>query len=444
MDRRAAKGVASRFIEYIEHLSKVIGHADRHGPLASYCTGLLLPGARKSVEPMAARIAPDEVGAKHQSLHHFVAKAPWDEAELLAAVRTFVLPKIEKQAPIRGWIINDTGIPKKGKHSVAVARQYCGELGKQDNCQVAVTLSVASDHASLPIALRLYLPEVWASDIARRKKAGVPEDVVFRTKPQIALDQIRQAIEDGVPQGIVLADAGYGNDTSFRSGLADLKLHYVVGIQGSTAVWAPGPEPLPARTWSGNGRKTKLLRRDETTKPVKVNTLARSLPRKAWKNIRWREGSKGDLVSRFTALRVRPSHRDYWRAEPWPQEWLLIEWPADKDEPLKYWLSTMPADTAIAELVDTAKLRWRIVPEARLRHDERDFQDLKQEIGLDHYEGRGWRGFHHHAALSIAAYGFLVAERSPIPPSAPIIRALRGKAATEAEGYRPRGSAPAP
>lgn len=167
----------------------VIGHADRHGPLAPYCTGLLLPGARKSVEPMAARIAPDEVGAKHQPLHHFVAKAPWDEAELLAAVRTFVLPKIEKRAPIRAWIIDDTGIPKKGKHSIGVARQYCGELGKQDNCQVAVTLSVASDHASLPIALRLYLPEVWASDAARPSQAGVPKDVVFQTKPQIAFDR---------------------------------------------------------------------------------------------------------------------------------------------------------------------------------------------------------------------------------------------------------------
>ena len=205
---------------------------------------------------MAARIAPDEVGAKHQSLHHFVAKAPWDEAELLTAVRTFVLPKIEKLAPIRGWIVDDTGIPKKGKHSVAVARQYCGELGKQDNCQVAVTLSVASDHASLPIALRLYLPEVWASDPARRKKAGVPEDVVFRTKPQIALDQMRQAIEDGVPRGIVLADAGYGygNDTAFRSGPTDLKLDYVVGIQGSTAVWAPGTEPLPDYRCQPGGR----------------------------------------------------------------------------------------------------------------------------------------------------------------------------------------------
>jgi SRSO17 transposase len=246
---------------------------------------------------MAARIAPDKVGAKHQSLHHFVAKAPWDEAELLAAVRTFVLPKIEKQAPIRGWIVDDTGIPKKGKHSVAVARQYCGELGKQDNCQVAlcqvaVTLSVASNNASLPIALRLYLPETWSNDKARCKKAGVPKDVIFQAKPHIALDQIRQAIEDGVPQGIVLADAGYGNDTAFRSGLTELNLDYVVGIQGSTTVWAPGTEPLPVRAWSGNGRKTKLLRRDDTTKPIKVSALARSLPRKVWKTVRWREGTR--------------------------------------------------------------------------------------------------------------------------------------------------------
>jgi SRSO17 transposase len=424
--------VASRFAEYVEHLSEVIGHVDRHGPLASYCTGLLLPGDRKSVEPMAARIAPGEVGAKHQSLHHFVAKAPWDEAELLSAVRTFVLPKIEKDAPIRAWIIDDTGIPKKGKHSVGVARQYCGELGKQDNCQVAVTLSVASDLASLPIALRLYLPEPWANDKARRAKAGIPDGIEFQTKPRIALDQVRQAIADGVPKGVALADAGYGNDTAFRSGLTDLGLEYVVGVQGSMTVWAPGTQPLPARAWSGRGRRTKLLRRDSNVKPVKVSELAKSLARRAWKTVRWREGTKGDLVSRFAHLRIRPSHRDYWRAEPWPEEWLLIEWPEGEDAPTKYWLSTLPAGTPIATLVDTAKLRWRI---------ERDFQDLKQEIGLDHYEGRGWRGFHHHAALSIAAYGFLVAERSPIPPSGVLRQALIARVPTPNESYRPRGHA---
>jgi SRSO17 transposase len=375
MDLRATKGVASRFAEYVEHLSEVIGHVDRRGPLASYCTGLLLPGDRKSVEPMAARIAPGEVGAKHQSLHHFVAKAPWDEAELLTAVRTFVLPKMQSRAPIRAWIVDDTGIPKKGKHSVGVARQYCGELGKQDNCQVAVTLSVASDQASLPIAFRLYLPEAWAGDKTRRRKVGVPVEIAFETKPQIALNQMRQAIADGVPKGVALADAGYGNDTAFRDALTEMELPYIVGVQSSIAVWAPGTAPLPARPWSGRGRKTKLLRRNDHTKPVKAIDLALMLPRKAWKKVRWRDGSKGELASRFARLRVRPSHRDYWRAEPRPEEWLLIEWPEGENSPTKYWLSTLPNTTPITALVDTAKLRWRI---------ERDFQDLKQEIGLDH------------------------------------------------------------
>jgi SRSO17 transposase len=432
MDLRATEGVASRFEAYIEHLRGVIGHADRRAPLAAYCTGLLLPGERKSVEPMAARIAPGDVSAKHQSLHHFVAKASWNEAALLSAVRTFVLPKIEKQAPVRAWIVDDTGIPKKGKHSVGVARQYCGELGKQDNCQVAVTLSVASEHASLPIALQLYLPESWARDMARRQKTGVPDNLQFKTKPQIALDQIRQAIADGVSKGVALADAGYGNDTGFRTGLTELGLAYVVGVQGSTAVWAPGTAPKPAKPWSGQGRPPKLLRRDGKVKPVKASDLAKALPRKAWKMVRWREGSNGYLLSRFAAVRIRPSHRDTWRAEPWPEEWLLIEWPENEEAPAKYWLSTLPQSMPLKELVDTAKLRWRI---------ERDFQDLKQEIGLDHYEGRGWRGFHHHAALSIAAYGFLVAERSPIPPSGPFIQAFCTQIPAPNEIYRPRGAA---
>ena len=205
----------------------------------------------------------------------------------------------------------------------------------------------------------------------------------------------------------MLADAGYGNDTAFRSRLTELGLAYAVGVQGSTTVWAPGTGPLSARAWSGRGRRTKLLGRDRDVKPVKISQLAKSLPRKAWKTVVWREGTKGDLTSRFAAARIRPSHRDYWRAEPWTEEWLLVEWAEGDEEPMTYWLSTLGPDCTIAVLVDAAKPRWRI---------ERDFQDLKQEIGLDHDEGRGWRGFHHHAVLSIAAYGFLVAQRSPIPP----------------------------
>src|SRR3954462_7956405 len=190
-----------RFDDYVGRLGDVLGHADRRAPLRSYTTGLLLPGERKSVEPMAARVDPARVGAAHQSLHHFVAKAAWDDAALLRAVRDHALPAIEEHGPIRAWLVDDTGLPKKGKLSVGVARQYCGQLGKRANCQVAVTLSVASEAASLPVAYRLYLPEAWAADPARRATAGVPEEVEFRTKPSIALDQIGQALAAGVPPG---------------------------------------------------------------------------------------------------------------------------------------------------------------------------------------------------------------------------------------------------
>src|SRR5437868_2668181 len=194
-------GWEERFGEYVERLGDVLGHADRRGPLRAYATGLLLPGERKSVEPMAARVDPLRVGAAHQSLHHFVAKAAWDDAAVLAAVRAYALPAIQEHGPVRAWLVDATGLPKKGRLSVGVARQYCGELGKRDNCQVAVTLSVATEHASLPIAYRLYLPEGWADDPARRAVAGVPEGVAFRTKPEIALDQIRRALADRVPAG---------------------------------------------------------------------------------------------------------------------------------------------------------------------------------------------------------------------------------------------------
>jgi len=418
----------SRFRAFVEGLSEAVGHADRDEPLRAYCMGLLLPGERKSVEPMAARLEPRRVGALHQAMHHFVAKAPWSEEAVLAAVRSWALPAIEARGAVRAWIVDDTGFPKKGKHSVGVARQYCGQLGKQDNCQVAVSLSVANDAASLPIAFRLYLPEEWAADRSRRRKAGVPEEVVFRTKPEIALAQIEAALRAGVPRGVVLADAAYGNDTSFRDRLTAWGLPYVVGVQSSCTVWPPGAEPLPPKRYGGMGRPPKLVRRDAQHRPVTVKELAMSLPSSRYRRVAWREGSAGTLRSRFAAVRVRPAHRDMWRAAPRAEEWLLIEWPADEKEPTKYFLSTLPAAAPLRTLVDLAKLRWRI---------ERDYQDLKQELGLGHYEGRGWRGFHHHAALSIAAYGFLVSERSPIPPSG---ARWHPKAPRPPKGFRPRGA----
>ena len=379
---------------------------------------------------MAARVEPGRVQATHQSLHHLVAKADWSDEAMPTAVRQQVMPAIERHGAVRAWIIDDTGFPKKGTLSVGVARQYCGQLGKQDNCQVAVSLSVANDHASLPIAYRLYLPEAWADDPARRGRAGVPDDVVFQTKPQIALAQIRTALNAGVAPAMVLADAGYGVDTAFRDGITRLGLAYVVGIQSSTSLWPPGKEPLAPKRWSGRGRPASLVRRDSEHRPVSAKALALALPRKAWRKTTWREGSNTTLASRFAAVRVRPAHRDYNRTTPRPEEWCLIEWPPNEAEPTKYWLSTLPANVTRRALVDAAKLRWRI---------ERDYQELKQELGLGHYEGRGWRGFHHHATLCIAAYGFLISERGAIPPSAGRTALVLSIPALP-RGYRSRGS----
>jgi SRSO17 transposase len=398
-----------RFDGYVAALQKALGHADREVPFRWYTTGLMLPLARKSVEPIAARVDPGRVSAAHQSLHHFVAKADWSDEGLLAAVRARVVPLIETRGPIDAWIVDDTGFPKKGRHSVGVARQYCGQLGKQDNCQVAVSLSVAHEQASLPIAYRLYLPKAWAEDPARRTRAGVPEAIPFATKPMLALAQIEAALAADVPRGVVLADAGYGADMKFQAGLLERALAYVVGVQPHAKVWLDGKEPLPAKPWSGRGRPPTNLRRTPDHQPVVAREWAIGLPREAWHDVTWREGSKGALGARFTRVRMRPAHRDYGRHAPWPELWLLVEWPEGAPEPTKYWFANLPADTPLERLVALAKLRWRI---------ERDDLELKQELGLGHYEGRGWRGFHHHASLCIAAYGFLVGERLATPPSA--------------------------
>jgi SRSO17 transposase len=398
-----------RFAAYLDRLAQAAGHLDRVVPLKSYCTGLLLPGERKSVEPMAARLGPENVRQTHQSLHHVVAHAPWRDEDILEQVRHYVLPAMQKQGPVVAWVVDDTGFVKKGTHSVGVTRQYCGQVGKQENCRIGVSLSLSTAEASLPIAWRLYLPEVWTRDKKRRQATGIPEDIGFQTKPEIALQQIQAAVDRKVPSAPVLADAAYGNDTKFREGITKLGLLYVVGIQSSTSVWKPGQAPLPKRRWKGIGRPTKLLRRDPHHKPVPVRELAMSLPSSAWKTIVWREGTRKSLRSRFAALRIRTAHRDYWSSALRPEEWLLMEWPREEAEPSRYWLSTLPAETKLSDLVRLAKHRWII---------ERDYQELKQELGLGHYEGRGWRGFHHHATLCIAAYGFLVAERSRFSPSA--------------------------
>jgi SRSO17 transposase len=396
-----------RLTTYLNRIAQVAGHADRVGPLQSYTKGLLLPIERKSVEPMAARLAPNNVRQMHQSLHHIVAEAAWSDAALLSEVRRQVLPAMTRRHPLAGWIVDDTGFPKKGTHSVGVVRQYCGQLGKQENCRVAVSVSLATEQASLPVTYGLYLPEVWAHDAKRRKKTGVPGEIGFQTKPEIALDQIRWLVAEKVPPAPVLADAAYGNDHGFRSELEKLQLQYVVGVQSSTTVWPPSMVPLPPKARKATGRPPKLLRRDEKHQPLTVKELALCLSATDVRRVSWREGTRGTLHSRFAALRVRVAHRDYERSQPHPEQWLLLEWPQSEKEPTKYWLSNLPASLSMRKLVAAAKLRWRI---------ESDYEELKQELGLGHFEGRNWRGFHHHAALCIAAYGFLVAERCLFPP----------------------------
>ena len=433
MDLHDGSGTQERFRTYAADLASVLGHADRVRPFEDYCVGLLSAEGRKSVEPLAAVTAPERTAAQHQSLLHLVAQAPWSDHAVLTRVRERVLPTITRDEPIQAWIIDDTGFPKKGSHSVGVARQYCGQLGKQDNCQVAVSLSVATHQGSLPVAYRLYLPKDWADDPVRRAIAGVPDDIRFQTKPEIALQQLRQAVADGVPPGVALMDPAYGNDSKLRAGISELGLSYVAGILPTTMVWRPGEAPLPPAPRSGRGRPGTRLRRDETHRPVSAKTLALELAADAWQQITWRDGSNTPLTSRFARWRVRPAHDDARRSEPAAEEWLLIEWPEGEAEPDHYWFSTLPADISLESMVDQAKLRWRI---------ERDYLELKQEVGLGHYEGRGWRGFHHHATLCIAAYGFLISEKESIPPSGPACARRRSQSALPA-GYRPRGSAAA-
>ena len=415
-----------RFASYVEELASAMGQAARARPLRDYCTGLILPGERKSVEPMAARTDPARVSAQHQSLLHFVGAGGWSDEKVLAKISELVVPAITKHGPIEAWIIDDTGIPKKGRHSVGVKSQYCGQLGKEANCQVAVSLSIANHFASLPVGYRLYLPKEWAEDRARRDRAGVPEDIRFKTKQQIAIELIQRAHAAGFPPGVLLMDLDYGRDSRLRTSVSALGLSYVAGIQPNVLMWAPGTGPKrPDKSLNNNGRRKE-------PDLISAKELARALPEHAWRTIRWREGSADWLSSRFARVRVRVGYNGAIPGQV-AEEWLLIEWPEGETKlsKYKYWLSTLPAEIGLRQLVDITKMRWRI---------ERDYQELKQEIGLGHYEGRGWRGFHHHATLCIAAYGFLVSERAAIPPSGPRSPARLSTPALP-DGYRPRGSA---
>lgn len=419
-------GLESRFDSYSDRIAGALMHADRDQPCRWYLKGLMLPGKRKSVEPMAARVQPDKVRSAHQSMHHLVADSPWSDRAVLSAVAEQVLPELLADESPVWWIIDDTGFPKRGKHSVGVARQYCGQTGKRDNCQIAVSLSIANARGSLPIGYQLYLPREWAEDDERRDQCGVPEEVVFESKPALAMRQIEAALSAGHRRGVVLADAAYGGDTAWREQLAGHGLSYAVAVRSTTTVWwgdhQPVPEPEPAPT-PRRGRSRCRVQRDAHHQPISVIDLARGLPQRAWHEVSWREGVAGTLSSRFARVRMRAAHRD----RPRDEEWLIIEWPEGAEEPAHYWFSNLARSITWKAMIDTVMGRWRI---------ERDYQELKQELGLGQYEGRNWRGFHHHASLCIAAYGFLLLERL----SGSKKNAARFEAPALPKNYRPRGA----
>jgi SRSO17 transposase len=395
-DIAMGSGLESRFEKYTEVLVKSLGHASRAQPASWYLRGLMLPGERKSVEPMAARVHPRDVPSAHQRMHHLVADSEWSDRALLSAVAGEVAPVLARGGPCY-WIIDDTGMRKYGRHSVGVARQYCGPLGKTENCQVAVSLSLATPEGSLPLGWRLYLPREWTEDAQRCRAAGVPKTVGFAPKGALAWAQIEAALAADIPKGIVLTDAGYGDEAAFRDQLDAKGLCYAVGIRENTKVWwgLHQPAPVPVHT---RGRPRSRVKRDAAHQPISVLELARALPASSYRTMTWREGTKGRLGSRFARVRCAPAQYNRARDE----QWLVIEWPAGEPQPTHYFLSNLPADTPFRTLVNTLKMRWRI---------EHDYRELKEEVGLDHYEGRNWRGFHHHASLCIAAYGFLMLER---------------------------------
>lgn len=405
MDRRALKKLDEELSEYLGSMVDGFGRPERRAAMASYVTGLLLDGERKSIQPMAARLVDDvsETEAMRQRLQECVVISGWSDEEMFRRLAQ----KLESELPaIEAFVIDDTGFPKKGRHSVGVSRQYSGTLGRIDNCQVAVSLHLAGESGSACIGMRLYLPEEWSSDAGRRAKAGVPEEMPFDEKWRLALAQIDRAISDGVRKHVVLADPGFGDCGGFRDGLANRHLQYVLGIKGDTSVWPPGSRPALRKRSAGQPGRPSTRHYDDAHPPILVGPLSKKLK---FRSVSWREGSRGWQSSRFAAVRIKTAHRHMNGIPPGEEQWLLCQWPDGEDAPTKFWLSNLPASTSIRALVRLAKLRWRV---------ERDYQEMKQEVGLDHFEGRTWRGFHHHVTLCAVAHGFLALRRALSPPAA--------------------------
>jgi SRSO17 transposase len=390
-----------RLLAFVDDVVRPLLHVRQRENALLYVRGLIEQGGRKSLQPTLFRL--EETPARYESLQQFLADSPWDPSALVRACAQRVTPELS----VLAWVIDDTGIVKDGKHSPGVKRQYSGTLGKIGNCQIAVSVHAVGQRGTLPLGFSLYLPEEWCADVERRRKAKIPEQVVFQTKPQLAASLAERAAGWELPAAPILADCAYGDDTAFRTRLHSLELEYVLAVSGQISVY--GPETtfaVPERNGS-TGRRRSIARPDR--KPESVRALAERLPRRAWKMLPCRTTPAGeDVRSRFAFVQIVATHPVRTDCLPPREEWLIIEWPEAKEAPSDYWLSNLPADSGRERLARLARLRWTI---------ELDYRQLKGELGLDHYEGRSYAGFHHHCALVTCAHAFLTLER--LDPKAP-------------------------
>jgi SRSO17 transposase len=412
MTPHALKRLDRELTTFVDTLTTGLGRSERRTAMGQYITGLLLDGERKSIEPIAARLVDDaaQIEAMRQRLQQCVVVSAWDEATVFARLAQL----LDRELPeVTAFVVDDTGFPKKGRHSVGVARQYSGTLGRTDNCQIATSLHLAGERGSGCIGMRLYLPESWTTDRRRCQAVGVPATVTFAPKWQHALALLDAALAAGVRRHVVLGDAAFGEVTAFREALTARGLPYVLRVPSTLVVWPPDTRfAVPIRP-SATGRPRSTPRPTTPTAPLTLAALAATLRHR---RVTWRDGSRGQQASHFAAVRVHLAHRHAEGAGPGPEVWLLSEWPRGETAPTKYYLSSLPATTPLRTLVRFGKLRWRI---------ERDYQELKGELGLDHFEGRTWAGFHHHVALCAAAHAFLARRRALFPPERTRVDARR-------------------
>jgi len=387
---KTTRAQRERLKGFLDEMLVSMGRSERRRWGDVYVRGLLTTAGRKATASMATRVSDGNV----QAMQQFIGQSPWRWEPLRKGLARRM---VEALHPAAAWLVDDTGFPKKGDHSVGVARQYSGTLGKIGNCQVAVSLHYATDDAAAPLDFALYLPEEWLEEESRQK-AGIPKDVTFQPKWALALALIDRALAWEVPSGVIVADAGYGSTTEFRTGLTKRNLLFVVGIQNTTTVWVDsGHLEAPPAGRRGRPRHKPL----EVGAPISVFEISQGWSQKSWQRITWREGTKGPMTSRFATSRVLPSHSYQHGGAKEDTLWLLAEWPEAEVTPTKFWLSNLPGDTSLLSLVRLAKIRWWI---------EQGYQQLKDELGMDHYEGRSWQGWHHHVTMTMLAFGFLTLE----------------------------------